>query len=498
MAVMKKTLMTTALGLSIGTFATAETQNKPNVVLILADDLGYGDLSCYGATKLSTPNIDSLAKTGIRFTDAYAPGAICSPSRYAVMTGRYDWRTAEQCGVLTQDAALHIEPGRLTLGSLLQKQGYRTGYIGKWHLGLGMRYRTDWNAPLSPGPLEVGFDTFFGLPANHENYPHVYVQGHEIVDRIPGQQVIVEGSGRKRVTKGVSPLRDNEECGVKLGEKAVEFVQSAPADKPFFLFYAPIEPHNPITPHKKFQGSSECGPYGDFIQQLDYNVGEILAALDKKGVLDNTLIIFTSDNGGLMHPAEESSPQGEALRKGHKINGELRGRKHVIYEGGVRVPLIASWAGEIPEGKETAQVVSTADIMATLGALTNYRFDHRELIEDSFDISPVLLGQQPADKPVRPPVVSMSAVGVFSVRDGDFKVIEQRELIPQLMKHVQRAYNGWGHENHQQVYNLAKDKSESQNIISERPDVYKRLTEVLTRYRRDGSSKGFDPEDYNK
>jgi arylsulfatase A len=470
--------------------------SKPNVVLILADDLGYGDLSCYGATQLNTPNIDRIAESGIRFTHAYAPGAICSPSRYAIMTGRYDWRTAEHCGVLMENAALHLEPGRLTLGSMLQKQGYKTGYVGKWHLGLGMRSQVDWNAPLIPGPLEVGFDTFFGLPANHENHPEIYIEGREIQNRIAGEPIVVSGPKPNQVTTGVSPLRDNEACGPELAGKAVAFIQGAPEGEPFFLFYAPIEPHIPITPHADFKDSSECGPYGDFIQQLDHHVGEILAALEAKGELETTLILFTSDNGGLVHPENHASPQGEALRRGHHINGELRGRKHVIYEGGIRVPLIASWPGQIPAGTESAQVVSLVDIMATLGEFTDYTFDHRELIEDSFSIAPVLIGQHPEAEAVRPPVVSMSCIGTFSVRDGDYKIVEQRELIPQLMQHVRGQYLGWGAENHQQVYNVAKDASESQNIIAERPDVYERLTEVLNRYRRDGSSKGFDPNNY--
>jgi len=474
--------------------ATSGPSQRPNVVLILADDLGYGDLSCYGATQLKTPNIDRLAREGLRFTNAYAPGAVCSPSRYAIMTGRYDWRTAEQCGVLMENAALHIEPGRLTLGSMLQKQGYRTGYVGKWHLGLGMKAQTDWNAPLMPGPLEVGFHYFFGLPANHENHPEVYVEGHGILNRIPGEPIVIEGEKPNQVTKGVSPLRDDEECGPELASRAAEFVRSVPKGKPFFLFYSPIEPHIPITPHKKFQGTSECGPYGDFVQQLDHNVGEVLAALEERGVLDNTLILFTSDNGGLVYPENHPSPQGEALRKGHHINGELRGRKHLIYEGGIRVPLIVRWTGKIDAGTETAQVVSLADLIATLGELTGYRFDHRELIEDSFSIAPVLLGQQPESEAVRPPVVSMSVIGTFAVRDGDYKVIEERELIPQLMKHVQGQYKAWGGENHRQVYNVAKDRSETHNLFVERPDIYERLIETLNRYRRDGSSKGFDPQ----
>ncbi|VGO13604.1 Arylsulfatase [Pontiella desulfatans] len=481
-------LMSTAFGAS----------RSPNVVLILADDLGYGDLGCYGATRIKTPNIDRIAKTGMRFTDAYAPGAICSPSRYAIMTGRYDWRTGEKCGVINWDAPYHLEPGRPTLGTLFQNSGYRTGYFGKWHLGFGMRHTVDWDKPLMPGPLEAGFDSFYGLPANHENVPYIYVEGHAVVDRIPGEKVRLEGTHPKWETRGVSPLRDKFECGPRVADKAVEFIESVPEGQPFFLYYSSVEPHIPITPSDPFKGSSECGPYGDFIQQLDHHVGRILSALEAKGVMDNTIILFTSDNGGLYVGESGTLPHAEAARKGHRINGELRGRKHVIYEGGVRVPLIASWAGNIPAGTESAQVVSGVDIIATLGEIIGYPFGHREYIEDSFSIAPVLLGNQPIDEPVRPPVVSTSAIGTFMIRDGEYKVIEERALIPQLMEHVKRHYDGWGGENSKQVYKLSKDITEEQNIFVERQDVYDRLTAYLNRLRRDGSSKGFDPADYPK
>jgi len=463
----------------------------PNIVLILADDLGYGDLSCYGAEKISTPNIDRIARDGMRFTDAYAGASICSPSRYAVMTGRYDWRTSEQCLVLPETAPLHIEPGRLTLGSMLRKRGYRTGYVGKWHLGIGMAPKTDWNGSLSPGPLEVGFDWFFGLPANHENQPLIYIENHEVVNRIPGQKIEITGRKNSDITTGVTKPRDNEECGLELARKAVGFIGQAPAGKPFFLFYAPIEPHNPITPHQQFQGSSRCGPYGDFVQQLDHNVGEILQALERKGVLDNTLIVFTGDNGGLVLDADGKSPQAQALAMGHKINGELRGRKHLIYDGGVRVPFIASWPGRIPAGTTSGQIISLADLIATFGDAVNYKFDHRELVEDSFSILPVLTGRQSVS-PIRPPVISTSAIGVFMVRDGNYKMIEERDHLPALMRHCKTRVKWWGGENHRQIYNLKTDSAESLNLIVERPDVYERLQTLLNISRRDGSSKGFE------
>lgn len=490
------------VNISIGKLGANTVIERPNIVLILADDLGYGDLSCYGATKIHTPHIDRLAHEGMRFTNAYAASAVCSPSRYALMTGRYDWRTAEQTGVLHWDAPLHIEPGRLTLASLLKMHGYRTGYFGKWHLGLGMNYKpVDWSEPLIPGPLEVGFDEFYGLPANHENVPEIYVEDHTVVDRIPGMRVWLEEdpkNPRNPTTRGVSPLRDKYECGPRVAEKAVDFIRNSPDGEPFFLYYSSVEPHIPITPTKAFQGSSECGPYGDFIQQLDHHVGNILAALEERGVMDNTLIIFTSDNGGLRVPEHVQSPHGEALRRGHYINGELRGRKHVIYEGGVRVPLIASWEGKIAAGSESAQVVSGVDIIATVGEIVGhqYHFGRREYIEDSFSLASVLFGKQPEREPVRPPVVATSCIGTFMVRDGDFKVIEDRELIPQHMQVVKFQYENWGHENSRQVYNLAKDIAEEQNLHLELKQIYQRLTKYLNVLRRDGSSHGFDPINY--
>ena len=361
-----------------------------------------------------------------------------------------------------------------------------------------MRATVDWDQPLMPGPIEAGFDSFYGLPANHENVPEIYVEGHEVVDRIPGEQVRLEGTHPNWETCGVSPLRDPYECGPRVADKAVEFIEFAPADKPFFLYYSSVEPHIPITPSKQFQGSSDCGPYGDFIQQLDHHVGRILAALEAKGVLDNTILLFTSDNGGLYVGPDGALPHAVAARKGHSINGELRGRKHVIYEGGVRVPLIASWKGNIPAGTESAQVVSGVDLIATLGEILGYTYHPREYIEDSFSVAPVLLGKHPEGTPIRPPVVATSAIGTFMIREGDTKVIEARERIPQLMEHVGKKYEWWGAENTKQVYNLSRDLSEAQNIFVEREDVYERLTAYLNSLRRDGSSKGFDPDDYSK
>ncbi|TSA29595.1 MAG: arylsulfatase [Verrucomicrobiaceae bacterium] len=474
-----------------GFFGRASGAPLPNIVVILADDLGYGDLSCYGAKKISTPNIDRLAKDGMRFTDAHAPASVCSPSRYALMTGRYDWRTSEQCGVLMEDAPLHIEPGRLTLASMLRKCGYRTGCIGKWHLGIGMNPKTDWNAPLAPGPLEVGFDCFFGLPANHENQPLIYIENHEVVDRVPGEKIEITGRSADDMTKGVTKPRVNEECGLVLADKAAAFIEGASADKPFFLYYAPIEPHNPITPNERFQGTSQCGPYGDFVQQLDHDVGVVIGALERKGVFDNTLIILTSDNGGLVYGPDGQTPQSLALRMGHKINGELREGKHRVYEGGSRVPLIACWPGHIPAGTESAQVISLVDLIATFADAVNYRFDDRELVEDSFSVLPVLLGQH-NDTPIRAPVISVSTLGIFSIRDGDFKAVEERDRLPAITKHMPKPIEWWGSDNRKQVYNLKNDLSERQNLMAERPDVYERLTAILTELRRDGSSKAFD------
>jgi hypothetical protein len=239
-----------------------------NIVYILSDDLGYGDLGCYGATKVKTPNLDRLAAEGIRFTDAYAPSSVCSPSRYAILTGRFFWRTTNDCEVLANDAPFHAGLDRTTVPSLLKSAGYKTGGVGKWHLGIGTAEHTDWNAPLKPGPLEAGFDYFFGMPSNLLLVPPVYIENHGIANQDPNTKIVITGKGKNAVATGITDVRRDIEAAPRFAAKAIEFIEKS-KDTPFFLYFATNIVHDPIVPAPQFQGTSQAGPYGDFIQQLD-------------------------------------------------------------------------------------------------------------------------------------------------------------------------------------------------------------------------------------
>jgi arylsulfatase A len=341
------TLITTAVTMSMGTpepGGCAESGSVPNVVLILADDLGYGDVGCYGATKIKTPNIDRLARDGRRFTNAYTPGSVCSPTRYGLMAGRYVWREPRHhaAGVHAPGGPLLFDRDRVTLARLFQNHGYTTGAIGKWHLGFGEgdkpSVRYDWSQEdIKPGPLEVGFDFFYGMAANVGNQPRIFIENHRFVGRKPGDPVKMIGRADIEPWSPDAYYQEDHVAG-DLAQQAVKFIQrSQGQDKPFFLYFATNIAHNNITPAAKFLGQSECGPYGDFVQELDAHVGLILDTLTRAGIADNTLVLFTSDNGGVVAENERLAPQWQAKQAGHAICGALRGRKHSIYEGGFRV-----------------------------------------------------------------------------------------------------------------------------------------------------------------
>ena len=328
------------LGLGAG-IAAGASPDRPNIIVILADDLGWGSLNCYGGAHLQTPATDRLASEGRRFNFAYAPGSVCSPTRYGLMTGRYIWRTPVNHGFGLGDAdPLLIDKGRITLGSLAKSKGYNTAAIGKWHIGLGVPTNLPkglrWDAPLDPGPLAVGFDYFFGIAANVMNQPDAYIEQDMLVDRIPGMHVTIEGKGNDAHTVGIKPLRIPDQVMGMLTDKAIAWLDKN-HDKPFFLYFAPNAVHAPITPSAKFTGSP-LGKYGDFIQELDADVQRILDFLDKNKLTDNTLVIFTSDNGGVV--GGKTGDEVMAVQAGLKINGDLKGGKHSI---GKAVSASPSW-----------------------------------------------------------------------------------------------------------------------------------------------------------
>jgi len=376
--------------------ATAET-GRPNIVLINADDVGYGDVGVYGARLIRTPNIDALAGQGIRFTDAHSASAVCSPSRYALMTGQYPFRRDFWFPIFAT-APLIVDPTTTTVASLLHSAGYATAAIGKWHLGFGETDPVDWNKPLKPGPLELGFDYYFGVPVLNSHPPFVYVENHAVVGLeeddplVYGETAITRYFDEKfdydTIGGGLKAhsLYQDREVGSTLTEKAVAWIRGH-KDSPFFLYFAPTNIHHPFTPAPHFVGSSRAGPYGDSMQELDWMVGEVLRALDEEGLRDNTLVVFTSDNGGMFNRGGQT-----AWETGHHLNGQLLGVKFGAWEGGHRVPLIARWPGHVPVDRVSPVLVSNVDFMATFASIVGRPLQAGEG-PDSRDMLPALLGQ---------------------------------------------------------------------------------------------------------
>jgi arylsulfatase A-like enzyme len=459
--------------------AAAADVSKPNIVLILADDLGYGSLNCYGGKQLETPSCDRLAREGRRFTNAYAPGSVCSPSRYGLMTGRYLWRTFYSDGTgLGEAAPLVIESDRLTLGSLAKGQGYATAAVGKWHLGLGMAQKTEWNAPLSPGPLSVGFDYFFGLAANVNNQPDAYIENDQIFDHTPGQVVAIEGKGKDRKTVGVSPLRQPNEVMSKLTGKAVHWIEEN-RSHPFFLYFAPNAVHEPVTPSADFTGSP-FGKYGDFIHELDWSVGQILTTLEKNHLMSNTLIIFTSDNGGALNVHLEESMV--AMKAGLAINGPLRDGKGSVWEGGFREPFIVWWPGKVPAGTVSDDVICLTDVLATMAGIIKAPLPEGNA-EDSFDVGPSWFGDTTHATPRKAVVLQAEAAAEYAVREGPWKMIERLKPPPfqtsgkDIEKRIIERRKHWP--DHNELYNLADDPAETKDVSAEHLDVVTRLMKVL-------------------
>ncbi|WP_168442721.1 sulfatase family protein [Pontiella desulfatans] len=452
--------------------------SSTNVLIIFADDLGYGDVGCYGATNVATPNVDSLAQNGMRFTQAYTPSSTCSQSRVSMLSGRYWWRSPlhPPTGVIHPAGpnAL-LERGVVALPTLFQQKGYNTAAFGKWHLGVGYgdshSERYDWSRPtIEGGPLDVGFDHFFGLAANVVNEPDFYIENDKFYMR--GSNDVVTVNSGSSVDPWSEDVRfEHDEVGGDTLAKAVEYIESSDTNQPLFVYFASTVPHKPITPAAEFVGSSDCGLYGDFIHELDGQVGALLDALRTTGRLDNTLIVFTSDNGAVVSTSEAHAtqwglePMWEAYSAGHRSNGELRAGKHAVYDGGSRIPFIVCWSNHIPADVTDDRLFCLTDVLASFTDLLDVPVPESAI--DSISFLPVWTGESTASP--RSEVPTRSPNAIYSIRQGKWKYIEHDPGNP----------TGRVTENTDQLYDLDADPGETQNLFALHPEVAAPLKEAL-------------------
>ncbi len=455
----------------------------PNIVYILADDMGYGDIQALNAnSKISTPHLNRLTNEGMHFTDAHSGSAVCTPTRYGILTGRYAWRTKLKNGVTWSWDPPLIAKDRTTVASMLKKRGYQTGCIGKWHLGLGWEKdandEIDITLPLSAGPNDLGFDYFFGITASLDIPPYIYIENNQStsdqidsIDGRPGQEFWRPGQiGHDFDHMGVLP---------KLTEKARDFIsESSNQDDPFFLYFPLPAPHTPILPTPEFVGKSKTNLYGDFVMMVDDVVGQVMEALEESGVAENTLIIFTADNGT---SPRCNFPFLDSL--GHQPSYLFRGHKADIFEGGHRVPFVARWPASVSPGSKIDHTICLTDLLATAAELGGEALLENEG-EDSYSFLPLLLNQE--DNWSRPKVVNHSINGSFAIRDGDWKL----NICP--------GSGGWSHPTPKetatmdlpevQLYNLRDDIGEKDNLAGQFPEKVQTLTDILQKYIDDGRS----------
>ena len=486
--------------------SNAPVGRKPNIVYILADDMGYGDLGCQNPkSKIPTPNLDRLAAQSVRFTDAHAPTAVCTPTRYAVLTGRYCWRSWLKKGVLGPYGKPVIEAGRLTVPAMLKSVGYKTACIGKWHLGwewptadgnpaapAGKKGtvpeesaakkqaggKIDFTKPIAEGPTTRGFDTYFGTDV--PNYPpYCFIENDRTlgIPTIPKPGTMFGNPGL--MLEGW----DLVQILPTLTKKAVAYVEAAAKtpDKPFFLYFPLTSPHTPIVPAPEFKSKSGAGDFGDWVHQTDWTVGQVLDAIDRSGLTGNTLVIFASDNG------PENFAYARIREFGHYSMGDLRGIKRDTWEGGHRVPFMARWPGKIKPGATSTETVCHVDLMATLAAMLGIRLPD-DAGEDSYNILPALMGEK-LEKPIREATVHHSCNGKFAIRQGDWVFIDaptgDDNKEPDWFK-KERGYEP--HKFPGELYDLTQDLSERRNLYGEHPEIVQRLKALLEKYKAEGRS----------
>lgn len=478
----------------------AGQKNKtPNIIYILADDLGYGDVSVYNPKgKIATPNIDKLAAQGMRFTDAHSPSSVCTPTRYALLTGRYPWRSRLPVGVLRGYSRTLIEENRPTVASLLKSQGYQTGVVGKWHLGLDWEMtqgkeellktenygiktemkpeEIDFTKKPTAGPITVGFDYSYVLPASLDMPPYCYLENQQLTEQptahTDGNKLESGYTGPFWREGKMSPSFDFYGVLPEFVGKANAFLKKQTAAKPFFLYLPLAAPHTPWVPKKEYSGKSKAGEYGDFVQQVDAAVGEVLKTLEASGLAENTIVIFASDNGPYWR-------QNFVKQFDHASAGEFRGMKGDAFEGGHRIPFLVRWPNKVKPNTISNATTTLANLLSTCAEIVGTK-DAKYNPEDSYSILPVLLGKT-KQVPNQPAVVHSSSIGYFAIRKGDWKLIEglgsggftePRELKPKVG------------EAPGQLYNLATDIAETNNVYEQNPDKVRELTQLLTEIRQ--------------
>ena len=499
--------------------ASVLAAEKPNVIVIMADDLGYGDLSCYGADDFETPNIDQLAAEGARFTSGYCSASTCTPTRYSFLTGTYAFRKAGT-GIAPPNGPLTIDPDTFTLPDLMKQAGYQTAVIGKWHLGLGEKGEgPNWNGEIKPGPLEIGFDYNFLLPTTNDRVPQVYLENHRILNLDPNDPLWVGTkkpsedhptgithrdtlkmdwthghnstihNGISRIgfyTGGHAARFRDEDLADKWVEKSVEWIEQQEKDgaAPFFLFFASHDLHVPRIPHERFQGATRLGYRADSIVQLDWCVGELMKTVDRLGIAEETLFVFCSDNG----PVMDDGYADEALEKlgDHRAAGPYTGGKYSVYEGGTRTPFITRWKGRIEPGTISDEIVCTIDIASSLSALTETPLPDDACL-DSFDVLGALLGQAGAEGRNHLVQQDNGNKGNYGFRVGNWKLQRHEKgtarnvVVEKLLENTKVPEF--------QLFDLAKDPTESTNVIDENPEVAEKLKAQLTEIIESGRSR---------
>ena len=500
-------LILTLVGL-VAERARAAKKVQPNIVIILADDLGWGDPRCYQADgKIPTPHMDRLAKEGLRFTDAHTPSSVCTPTRYTLLTGRYAWRTRLKSGVLDGFDPPLIRKGEDTIGSLLKRAGYTTHAVGKWHLGMEWKRKdgsvvedrgakgtfrqgldVDFTKPTQGGPLDVGFDSFVGISASLDMSPYCWIKGRG-VEAIPSEitEENKDGMFMNQVAGVTTPSFKLEEVLPRIGTEAAAVIRRSKAT-PFFLYVPLTSPHLPVVPNESSRGRSAAGAYGDFVWETDQALGEILKALDETGQADNTLVLFTSDNGGLFHywdfrAADDGgrapkTKRGESNRAfGHQSNADWRGTKADIFEGGHRVPFLIRWPGVAKAGRVVDATVELTDVFATVAEITGQSLKKTSGM-DSFSLLPLIKG----GKSGRPFSVHHSLNGTFALRKGDLKLVAGRGSGGFTRPRTLQTTNPAG-----QLYDLAKDAQEITNLYDREPKAVSRLSNILAQVKESGA-----------